>query len=69
MESTELATVQQLGPIYVDVTQSSSDFMRLKRSVEQGNLHKDSARSTVQLVMENGQVYPIKGTLQFPTLP
>ncbi|EHP8770391.1 efflux RND transporter periplasmic adaptor subunit, partial [Salmonella enterica subsp. enterica serovar Infantis] len=49
----------------VDVTQSSNDFMRLKQSVEQGNLHKDSASSTVQLVMENGQVYPIKGTLQF----
>ncbi|EJP5710314.1 efflux RND transporter periplasmic adaptor subunit [Salmonella enterica] len=64
-QSTELATVQQLDPIYVDVTQSSNDFMRLKQSVEQGNLHKDSASSTVQLVMENGQVYPIKGTLQF----
>ncbi|EBK2699518.1 TPA: efflux RND transporter periplasmic adaptor subunit [Salmonella enterica subsp. salamae serovar 1,4,12,[27]:b:[e,n,x]] len=64
-QSTELATVQQLDPIYVDVTQSSNDFMRLKQSVEQGSLHKDSANSTVQLVMENGQVYPLKGTLQF----
>ncbi|EBO9742422.1 efflux RND transporter periplasmic adaptor subunit [Salmonella enterica] len=64
-QSTELATVQQLDPIYVDVTQSSNDFMRLKQSVEQGSLHKDSASSTVQLVMENGQVYPLKGTLQF----
>lgn len=64
-QSAELATVQQLDPIYVDVTQSSNDFMRLKQSVEQGSLHKDSASSTVQLVMENGQVYPLKGTLQF----
>ncbi|EGA1761235.1 multidrug efflux RND transporter periplasmic adaptor subunit AcrE [Shigella boydii] len=53
-QTTELATVQQLDPIYVDVTQSSNDFMRLKQSVEQGNLHK-----------ENGQTYPLKGTLQF----
>lgn len=39
--------------------------MRLKQSVELGNLHKDSASSSVELVMENGQVYPLKGTLQF----
>ncbi|CBG91245.1 efflux RND transporter periplasmic adaptor subunit [Citrobacter rodentium] len=64
-QATELATVQQLDPIYVDVTQSSSDFMRLKQSVEQGSLHKDSAGSSVELVMENGQRYPLKGTLQF----
>lgn len=61
----ELATVQQLDPIYVDVTQSSNDFMRLKQSVEQGNLHKENATSNVELVMENGQTYPLKGTLQF----
>ncbi|ASK01994.1 TPA: efflux RND transporter periplasmic adaptor subunit [Citrobacter freundii] len=64
-QATELATVQQLDPIYVDVTQSSNDFMRLKQSVEQGSLHKDSTSSTVELVMENGQSYPLKGSLQF----
>ena len=64
-QSTELATVQQLDPIYVDVTQSSSDFMRLKQSVEQGNLQKENTASNVELLMENGQPYPLKGTLQF----
>ncbi|MBJ3591899.1 efflux RND transporter periplasmic adaptor subunit [Salmonella enterica subsp. enterica serovar Saintpaul] len=64
-QATELATVQQLDPIYVDVTQSSNDFMRLKQSVEQGSLHKDNTRSNVELVMENGQSYPLKGSLQF----
>ncbi|EPG7965132.1 efflux RND transporter periplasmic adaptor subunit [Citrobacter koseri] len=64
-QATELATVQQLDPIYVDVTQSSSDFMRLRQPVEQGSLHKDNTRSNVELVMENGQAYPLKGTLQF----
>lgn len=64
-QATELATVQQFDPIYVDVTQSSSDFMRLRQSVEQGRLHKDNTRSNVELVMENGQAYPLKGTLQF----
>lgn len=60
-QSTALATVQQLDPIYVDVTQSSSDFMRLK---QQTSLQKEGT-SSVELLMENGQPYPLKGTLQF----
>ena len=60
-QSTALATVQQLDPIYVDVTQSSSDFMRLK---QQTSLQKGDT-SSVELLMENGQPHPLKGTLQF----
>lgn len=60
-QATALATVQQLDPIYVDVTQSSSDFMRLK---QQTSLQKGDT-SSVELPMENGQPYPLKGTLQF----
>lgn len=60
-QANALATVQQLDPIYVDVTQSSSDFMHLK----QASLQKGEGASSVQLLMENGQPYPIKGTLQF----
>ena len=60
-QSNAMATVQQLDPIYVDVTQSSSDFMRLKQeSLQQGGDAK-----SVQLVMENGQPYALKGSLQF----
>ncbi|MEB7714203.1 efflux RND transporter periplasmic adaptor subunit [Kluyvera cryocrescens] len=60
-QSDALATVQQLDPIYVDVTQSSSDFMRLKQeSLQHGNEAK-----SVQLLMENGQAYALKGSLQF----
>lgn len=59
-QSNAMATVQQLDPIYVDVTQSSSDFMRLKQeSLQQGGDAK-----SVQLVMENGQPYALKGSLQ-----
>ncbi|MCE9966666.1 efflux RND transporter periplasmic adaptor subunit [Lelliottia amnigena] len=60
-QASALATVQQLDPIYVDVTQSSNDFMHLKQS----NLQKNNATSSIQLLMENGQPYPLKGTLQF----
>lgn len=60
-QSDAMATVQQLDPIYVDVTQSSSDFMRLKQeSLQQGGDAK-----SVQLLMENGQTYALKGSLQF----
>lgn len=60
-QASPLATVQQLDPIYVDVTQSSNDFMHLKQS----RLQKNEGTSSVQLLMENGQPYPLKGTLQF----
>lgn len=60
-QSDAMATVQQLDPIYVDVTQSSSDFMRLKQESLQ---HGGEAKS-VQSLMENGQAYSLKGTLQF----
>jgi len=64
-QSTAMATVQQLDPVYVDVTQSSNDFMRLKQAVEQGNLQKNSGKTDVELLTENGQRYPLKGTLEF----
>ncbi|MCS2152926.1 efflux RND transporter periplasmic adaptor subunit [Scandinavium goeteborgense] len=60
-QSQAMAAVQQLDPIYVDVTQSSSDFMRLK----QQSLEHGSDTKSVELVMENGQPYSLKGTLQF----
>ncbi|BBS50915.1 TPA: efflux RND transporter periplasmic adaptor subunit [Klebsiella pneumoniae] len=60
-QSDALATVQQLDPIYVDVTESSNDFMRLK----QESLQRGGDTKSVELVMENGQAYPLKGSLQF----
>jgi membrane fusion protein (multidrug efflux system) len=61
-----LASVQQLDPIYVDVTQSSSDQLRLRRRLEGGHLKSggDSARK-VKLLLEDGTPYPLEGRLQF----
>ncbi|EPL8006810.1 efflux RND transporter periplasmic adaptor subunit [Klebsiella aerogenes] len=56
-----MATVQQLDPIYVDVTESSNDFMRLK----QESLQRGDDSKSVLLIMENGQPYSLKGSLQF----
>jgi membrane fusion protein (multidrug efflux system) len=63
-QATPLATIQDLGTIYVDVTQSAADLMKLKRDMASGQL---SAPDTAQvtLVLEDGTVYPVKGTLQF----
>lgn len=64
-QTSSMATVQQLDPIYVDVTQSSNDFMQLKQSVEQGSLKKANGKTAVQLMMEDGKPYALNGELEF----
>jgi membrane fusion protein (multidrug efflux system) len=59
-----LATVQQLDPIYVDVTQASADILRLTRRVESGDFKAAQARK-VKLLLEDGTPYPREGVLQF----
>jgi membrane fusion protein, multidrug efflux system len=61
-----LVTVQQLDPVYVDVTQASEDLLRLKRELASGRLKADdSGKARVKLIFESGEVYPEEGTLQF----
>lgn len=61
-----LATVTQLDPIYIDLTQSSNELTKFKKSIASGLLSVDSANQTdVELTMEDGSIYPHKGTLQF----
>ncbi|HGJ5875774.1 MAG TPA: efflux RND transporter periplasmic adaptor subunit [Arsenophonus sp.] len=60
-----LTTIQQLDPIYVDVTQSSDDYLRLKNEIASGNLAKESQQALVSLKMNNGDIYTEKGVLQF----
>lgn len=61
-QATALATVQQLDPIYVDVTQSSAELLRLRRELGQG---AQKAGVKVTLRLEDGSVYPLAGKLQF----
>ncbi len=63
-QTTALTTVQQLDPIYVDVTQSSEDMLRLKREVESGGLKKDG-QAKVTLLLSDGTKYAETGKLQF----
>lgn len=61
-----LAIVQQLNPIYVDVTQSSSEMMRMKRDLDMGKLkHVGGDSVSVQLVLEDGTIYAKDGKLAF----
>lgn len=65
-QSTALATVTQLDPIYIDLTQSSNELTQLKKAISSGALTVDSTSQTdVELITEDGSVYPHKGTLQF----
>ena len=60
-----LAVVQQLDPIYVDVTQASADLLRLRRGLESGRLKTSGSVRNVKLLLEDGTPYPHEGTLQF----
>jgi len=61
-----LAAVQQLDPIYVDVPQSTAELLRLKGRLANGRLTRRSTNhNSVQLILEDGTRYPLKGTLQF----
>ena len=61
-----LATVQQLNPIYVDVTQSSAELLRMQRDLEQGKLKSAGGNAVaVQLVLEDGSIFDKEGKLAF----
>ena len=59
-----LATIQQLGAMYVDVTQSSADLLRFKQDLASG-LMKNSRTARVKLLLEDGSSYPLSGILKF----
>lgn len=64
-QANALVTIQQLDPIYVDVTQSSNDFLRLKQSVLAGDLQKSPQNGQVTLLLDNGKPYVLPGHLEF----
>lgn len=61
-----LSTIQKLDTVFVDVTQSSADMLRLKQALASGQLKNGGASQTrVKLILENGSPYPIEGVLKF----
>ncbi|MDQ2232151.1 efflux RND transporter periplasmic adaptor subunit [Citrobacter portucalensis] len=60
-----LVTVQRLDPIYVDLTQSVQDFLRLKEEKASGKIAQQQGKIPVELMLENGKPYRHTGTLEF----
>jgi membrane fusion protein (multidrug efflux system) len=61
-----LATVAQLDPIFVDVTESSARLLRLRRDLAEGRLQRtDAEHARVRLTLEDGTPYAHEGTLKF----
>jgi membrane fusion protein (multidrug efflux system) len=65
-QTTALATIQQLDPIYVDVTQPSAAMLQLRQAMARGDLQKSGANAAkVRLMLEDGSAYPLEGRLEF----
>lgn len=59
-----LATIQQLDPIYVDLTQSSAQLLQLRRRLDAGQLKAVDGKAQVKVVLEDGSAYAHTGTLE-----
>ncbi|HHN8402196.1 TPA: efflux RND transporter periplasmic adaptor subunit [Morganella morganii] len=64
-QSQPLTLVQQIDPIYVDVTQSSDDYLRLKHEIASGAVDKEQGKVAVSLVTAENKDYTHKGYLEF----
>jgi membrane fusion protein (multidrug efflux system) len=65
-QATLLAVVQQFDPIYVDLTQSTAEVLKLRRDLQEGRLlDAGQGQARARLVTEEGREYPLPGTLQF----
>ncbi|MBT0730439.1 efflux RND transporter periplasmic adaptor subunit [Rosenbergiella nectarea] len=65
-QTTALATITQLNPMYVDITQSASDMLTLRRAFASGQLEKVGDNvAGVKLTLEDGSQYPLTGRLDF----
>ncbi len=66
-DATHLATIEQLDPIRVEFTQTYSDLQRLQQAVKAGQQKKTDS-TEVELLLEDGSLYPETGRLQFADL-
>jgi membrane fusion protein (multidrug efflux system) len=66
-EATQLATIEQIDPIYVNFTQSSVELLALREAIASGRWKKADTRR-MELVLENDSVYPLQGKLLFSDL-
>ena len=68
-EATQLAVIQQINPMYVNFTQSTTDVLRLRKSVESGQFKRAGGDgASVRIVLEDGSTYGQPGKLLFSDL-
>ena len=63
--ATVLATIQQTNPMYVNVTQSALDVMKMRRQIAEGQMSAVNGAVEVTIILEDGSEYPQKGRLLF----
>lgn len=63
-QATELTRIQNIDQVYLDISQSANDIMALKQQVASGQIGQANT-ADVELVLDNGTVYPLHGKLQF----
>lgn len=61
-----LAKIQQVDPMNVDITQSSNEFLALRRAIAEGGVQ--ASATPVTLKLSDGSAYPLQGTLEFADL-
>ncbi len=64
-QTTALTTIRTLDPINVDVIQSSTNLLRLRRAIEEGRVKTAGDNVAVRLRLEDGSLYDVGGTLSF----
>ena len=64
-QTPSLATVQQLDQMYVDVTQSGEEFLRLRQAMSDGEIKQTSGKAEVTVRLSDGSTYAPKGWLEF----
>jgi membrane fusion protein (multidrug efflux system) len=69
-EATQLAVVQQINPMYVNFTQSTTEVLKLRQAIESGKFKRAAGAdaASVQIVLEDGTVYAQSGKLLFSDL-
>jgi membrane fusion protein, multidrug efflux system len=65
-QPTALATIQRLDPMFVDMPQSTTELLQLRRRLTEGRLDQNGTnQKKVQLILTDASAYPLEGTLQF----
>ncbi|MFI4890818.1 MAG: efflux RND transporter periplasmic adaptor subunit [Steroidobacterales bacterium] len=64
-QAAALATIQQLDPLYVEVEQSSSEWLALKRLIDAGRVRSQRAETPARILLEDGTRYAHDGKFQF----